>query len=286
MSGADVRSRPIVGAEGHGAAVAGPDVADGSPEPVGASPIEPTGKPRFRLGVLVPRDAVEAGEAGGDGLGVGAAGVTQPLGRLSVPIPTLYAAIGAVAALAIVSYVIGFQLGQADARAEALRNDVPPSDAGLVIDPTIGGLSGTADGAGLVAGGRVGSGEVAAIPPGAVVFGIRGVLEADPRTSGRNYLEVATLPLAGAREAVGVLGAGGLNAVAVRVGVERGGRGANNDTRFTVVVLDLGIPSEQFRRTTRERAALEQRVRDIGKRWSASGGPSDFSNPLWRKYER
>ncbi len=233
---------------------------------------------------------MDAGEAGGAGLGVGAAGVTQPLGRLSVPIPTLYAAIGAVAALAIVSYVIGFQLGQADARAEALRNDVPPSDAGLVIDPTIGALAGasggTADGSGSAGAGRSGAGEGVAIPPGAVVFGTRGVLETDPRTSGRNYLEVATLPLAGAREAVGVLGAGGLNAVAVRVGVERGGRGANNDTRFTVVVLDLGIPSEQFRRTTRERAALEQRVRDIGKRWSASGGPSDFSNPLWRKYER
>lgn len=112
----------------------------------------------------------------------------------------------------------------------------------------------------------------------------RGFLTADPRKVGLNYLQLANLDQRWAFKAVDYLTKGGLESFAVQSRVEKGPTAANNPARFEVFVLSGLAKDEYARKDLRER--VERQAERLGKAWQKSDrGVSDFSKPLWVKYD-
>lgn len=156
----------------------------------------------------------------------------------------------------------------------------PPggTDAGT---PSLAGGTGASGNLGSVAGGASGSSPSAgtAGTPATPTIG------ADPRQPGLNYLELCTLTYRDGLTAVEFLGKNGLRAglVPAQKAVDPAKAAANNGPHV-VFILD-GIPSDRFRASEKERAALIKRVEDIGRRFQREQrGASDFSRPAWRLF--
>jgi hypothetical protein len=115
------------------------------------------------------------------------------------------------------------------------------------------------------------------------VLGVGGAAIEDPRLGGNNYLELAVLSAAQAEEALAFLDGAGIRAIGVPV--DRGGSATNNPVRYRIVSLELAIPSGRFSALDAEKRRVEQRLRDLGRRWVSEGGWSDFRDPLWRRHD-
>lgn len=108
----------------------------------------------------------------------------------------------------------------------------------------------------------------------------------DPRQDGFNYLRLATLERAQAREGVDRLIAGGVDAFMVPLESSRSG--GNNTARPAsrfVVYLAQGFPGgREFSSSRRDREQLVSRAKRIGEAWAKDGGPTGFQEPFWDKY--
>ncbi len=108
----------------------------------------------------------------------------------------------------------------------------------------------------------------------------------DPRQDGYNYLRLATLEQAHAREGVDRLIAGGVDAfmVPLESNRSRGNNTARPASRF-IVYLSQGFPGgREFSSSRRDREQLVLRAKRIGAVWAKDGGPTGFQEPFWDKY--
>ncbi|MBL8763263.1 MAG: hypothetical protein JNM07_03215 [Phycisphaerae bacterium] len=111
------------------------------------------------------------------------------------------------------------------------------------------------------------------------------VTPAPTRQGGFNYLVAARLPESDARDAAEFLSANGLPAGAFPSKLESTRAASNNRPVWEVVVLE-GIAPGEFRQSDQKRASIEASVKRLGKRWNKEQrGPSDLSQPEWRKYQ-
>lgn len=188
----------------------------------------------------------------------------------------VYSAAGLMVVALTFFYAVGYRLGAAAERDRWRDEAARDAREALVDDPLVRGSENP--------------GQSSPVPrpvPGrsGAVITKDGVVADDPRIKGNNYLELATLPREQAEQAVRYLAQQDLDAIAVPAdGVDRGGRGRNTSDPHRVVAIELAVPSERFSALRRERERLESRVRQVGKAWAASGGASDFSDPLWRRH--
>jgi len=107
----------------------------------------------------------------------------------------------------------------------------------------------------------------------------------DPRTPGMNYLMLATLPTGHAADAISFMRANGVTIIGVPQ-LDSGGGSANNPSRYTLYSLGLAIPGNRWSAMSNQRAEHQQMIAELGKRWQREQqGGSDFSQPLWEKYE-
>lgn len=116
-------------------------------------------------------------------------------------------------------------------------------------------------------------------PETGTIISPRGLLSDDPRTPGVNYLALATLNEASAADAVQFLASKGLETIAVPISA--------GSTRYSLISLGLPVPGgRDYGRLAPERRAHERLVAQLGSEWLRQHrGASDFSQPLWSKYE-
>lgn len=189
--------------------------------------------------------------------------------RVAVPMATLYAAGAFVVVLVIVTFSVGFTLGRSEAGAAAVDDDSGSALLARDPDPRPAGGGRTTPPA------ADDTETPATADPERYLDG-GGSLANDPRVKGENYLELAVLSRRSAIAAMAALATDEIDSFAVREG---------RSEQYRLICLELGVPSESFSKTKSERAALERRVRAAGKAWKAAGGASDFSEPLWRRFD-
>lgn len=115
------------------------------------------------------------------------------------------------------------------------------------------------------------------------ILAASGPLPADPRLSGHNYLELATLTRPQAESAIAFLDRQRIAAIAVAI-VDSGRRDANNPVRYRLVSMNLAIQGADFRRRQADRENHEAQIKRLGTQWKNSGGASDFAQPLWKRH--
>lgn len=218
-------------------------------------------------------------------------------GRLTLSYAAIYGFVAAALALAVAAWSIGYRVGfGAGERSWAEQTepaDLPPvgplaipNDSNQALNPNRPGNSTRPNNTDRTDPSRS---ENQAQPPrtdaGATTAGIlspSGTLYADPRVSGSNYLELATLSRDQADAAIQFLSSRGIPAIAVPVDSRQGT--ANNPARYRLVSMKLGIPSEQYRDTGAQRRAHEEEVKRLGAEWQTNGGASNFAKPLWTRF--
>lgn len=228
---------------------------------------------------------------------------------VTVPMVWIYAGAGLLLILIIGGYGIGFRLGTGSAHETERRAAARDAQSVFVEDPLRsseqpGRRAGAGDGTGDLDVGRpgdrsgdrsgdrisdrTGSGTGSGTPPSRSI----GVLLADgrpgpdPRREGVNYLELVTLPRDQAIASVRYLSENGQEAIAVPVSeLDPGRRRSNTSDSFRVIALGLAVPGDRFRSSTDARKRFEDRLRRLGKAWADEGGVSDFSDPLWRRFD-
>lgn len=207
-------------------------------------------------------------------------------GELRVPMTRVYMAIAVVLLLVVAAWATGYRLGYGAGKDEMGRIVGAEPIAPPVRTPAESGESSagqevqrpTTD-----AGSRPAA-QTPRTPAGAWVLLPEGQRGVDPRTPGSNYLELATLPADQAADAMAFLGSRGVRVIGVPV--DSGTRDANNPARYTLVSLGLAVPGGQFRSMGEQRREHERRVASIGADWKRERqGGSDFSQPLWRRYD-
>ncbi|MCL4220268.1 MAG: hypothetical protein KJZ65_02745 [Phycisphaerales bacterium] len=212
-------------------------------------------------------------------------------GRLTLSYAAIYGFVAAALALAVaawsIGYRVGFGAGERSWAEQTQPTNLPPAgplaipnDSNQALNPVRPGNNTSTDPP---------RSENQAQPPrtdaAATTAGIlspSGTLYADPRVSGSNYLELATLSRDQADAAIQFLASRGVPAIAVPVDSRQGT--ANNPARYRLVSMKLGIPSEQYRDTGAQRRAHEEEVKRLGAEWQANGGASNFAKPLWTRF--
>jgi hypothetical protein len=206
-------------------------------------------------------------------------------GRIEIPLAGMYLGIACLLVLLIGGYALGYRAGTSAER-RAVRGLATRDAERFLIDDPLSPASETGPSApdqprtGQPAGGS------APVATGGEILTAEGLVRVDPRIVGQNYLELATLTRGQAEDAVRYLASRGERAIAVRVpGLDRGRTGRNTSDRYRVVALGLSVPGERFRSSAREREAFEQKITRLGRAWAEQGGASDFSSPLWRRFD-
>lgn len=217
------------------------------------------------------------------------AGVAKRLrpGVVAVPLTLLYGAGAGVLLLVVITWTIAYGRGAA-AKDREWQQTV--SDSQMAIGPDPLGVEPSGRNAGSQPrpsspdprtkapsdGGLLGGGRLA-------ILSSAGVLASDPRQPGRNYLQLATLDREQAQRAIDYLAAGGVEAIGVPVVDPRTGT-ANNPARYAVFAT-VGITGEEYKNRRPVMTELEAKVARIGERYRREAkGPTDFSRPLWAKY--
>lgn len=103
----------------------------------------------------------------------------------------------------------------------------------------------------------------------------------DPRQAGLNYLHLVTLGKDDAAAAVTFLAENGVQATAA---IDPSSSRSNNRARYKVFAL-VGITGAQYKNDDPVKRLHEQKIREIGARWLSQGGASNFSQPLWTKFQ-
>jgi len=107
----------------------------------------------------------------------------------------------------------------------------------------------------------------------------------DPRTSGMNYLVLATLPTEQAADAISFMNSNGLTIIGVPQ-LDSRGSSANNPSRYTLYSLGLAIPGNRWSAMSNQRLEHQRMVANLGAQWQRERrGGSDFSQTNWEKYE-
>lgn len=107
----------------------------------------------------------------------------------------------------------------------------------------------------------------------------------DPRTSGMNYLVLATLPTEQAADAIAFMDSNGLTIIGVPQ-LDSRGSSANNPSRYTLYSLGLAIPGNRWSAMSSQRLEHQQMIASLGAEWQRERrGGSDFSQTNWEKYE-
>ena len=134
-----------------------------------------------------------------------------------------------------------------------------------------------------------GVGEPPSVPakPAQAVMTAQGYKDLDPRVSGHNYLQLATLPAEQAADAVIYMNQHGLPIIGVPV-VDSGVRAGNNPSRYTLYSIGLAVPGgAEFRAMSSERNEHVRAIAQLGAQWQRERrGGSDFgeSKTQWVKY--
>lgn len=218
-------------------------------------------------------------------------------GRLTLSYAAIYGFVAAALALIVATWSIGYRVGFGAGERSWAQQDNPtglppagplaiPNDSGQALNPNRPAIPARPNNSERPAQPRS---ENQAQPPrtdaAATTAGIlspSGTLYADPRVSGSNYLELATLSRDQADAAIQFLNSRGVPAIAVPVDSRAGA--ANNPARYRLVSMKLGIPGEQYRDTGAQRRAHEDEVRRLGAEWQSNGGASNFAKPLWTRF--
>lgn len=220
-------------------------------------------------------------------------GVQGGSGRIEVPVPWLYLGVASLLVLLIAGYAVGYRTGVAAERKTVQSLATRDVERMLIDDPL---ATGSEMGPSVTPQPRttqarpspspVGTTTGSAGAAGGEILTAEGMVRTDPRIVGHNYLELATLTRGQAEDAVRYLASRGERAIAVRVpGLDRGRTGRNTSDRYRVVALGVSVPGDRFRSSAREREAFEQKITRLGKSWAEQGGASDFSSPLWRRFD-
>lgn len=238
-------------------------------------------------------------------------------GRVSIPVPTLYAAIALAVALGVALYATGYATGHrsATARAETewrSRTTPPepqPIEPGLVgsqpgagvREPGPPGSSGSRGTEERTSGRTPGRGDSAARPPSGSTggqqtrsdgstadpfapLGPNGPLAEDPRQPDNNYLAIASnIERQEALDALRFLDDAGVRAVALPL-LDSSGRPTNNPPRYKLVATQLAVPSPRYRAMQAERARLQERLAQLTPAYRDAGGLVAFDQTVWEKY--
>lgn len=211
---------------------------------------------------------------------------------LRVPTVLAYVIVCGVVALLLSTWFTAYKLGNKagkDQMAEFVRSDAPK-----VIEP--GGNAGPAsvvpkpvtnpqpqpqpsNQAGMAPVLTLDQLTAVAKPGGAMTA--RGWLPSDPRESGKNYLELATLQRDDAAKAVIYLTSSGQDAFAVPL--DQKANPANNRSLRYRLIAWPGLTAEEYAGGRGDQAGrIQNAVSRLGKQW---GGPSDFRMPQWVKFK-
>lgn len=121
---------------------------------------------------------------------------------------------------------------------------------------------------------------IAVAKPGGAMTA-RGWLPSDPRESGKNYLELATLQRDDAAKAVIYLTSSGQDAFAVPLD-QKANPANNRSLRFRLIAWP-GLTADEYAGGRGDQASrIQNAVSRLGKQW---GGPSDFRMPQWVKFK-
>lgn len=134
-----------------------------------------------------------------------------------------------------------------------------------------------------------GVGEPPRVPakPAQAVMTAQGYKDLDPRVSGHNYLQLATLSTEQAADAVIYMTENGMPIIGVPV-VDSGVRAGNNPSRYTLYSIGLAVPGgSEFRAMQSQRTEHVRAIARLGAQWQRERrGGSDFgeSKTQWVKY--
>ncbi len=217
--------------------------------------------------------------------------VPQGEGVVQLTMSRVYLLVALVFLSWVLVWVGAYKLGLGDGRSEMEGLIDTPS---VVLPPVEGEYGGVRGGVGDVVEEvdvvvDEGVFEPPRVPAQAVeaVMSAQGYLELDPRVSGNNYLQLATLPAEQAADAVLYMNDHGISIIGVPV-VDSGVRAGNNPSRYTLYSLGLAVPGgAQFRAMESQRNEHKRMIARLGGQWQRERrGGSDFgeSKTQWVKY--
>lgn len=231
----------------------------------------------------------ELGSLGSDGALVGSKTRTA----LVLSRPQALIGVGCLIGLIVLVWTLAYGSGARSKEAEwqrLMQRDQRIGPDPLVGDGSQGGRGDVREprteprppGTGGLTGGGGGGGGLLGAGTGGFILSAGGVLPKDPRQPGQNYLRLATLPRADAQAAIEYLAAGGVESIGVPV--DPGTASANNPTRYAVFAM-VGITGEEYKNRRPVMTDIEAKVARIGERYRREAkGPTDFSKPLWTKF--
>lgn len=206
-------------------------------------------------------------------------------GRVTIPVTWLYGSAAGLIVVLLVAYGIGYRVGAGAERAAVQGLVSQDAQRMLIEDPLADQPAARDTRAGETPPRPAQTSTTAPSTRTGQILTPLGPSETDPRLSGHNYLELATLPREQAEEAVRYLASRGVESIAVPAsGLDRGRAGRNTSDRFRVIVVEMAVPGDRFSSSASQRAALERRMAQLGKAWAEQGGASDFASPLWRRH--
>lgn len=207
---------------------------------------------------------------------------TQGEGGVVLSMSRVYLLIALAAVVMVLVWAFAYKTGVSDGKREM---ETLISDKPLVLPPNEvvdQGSSGSA-----VDDSDVGEPPRVPARPAQAVMTAQGYTEADPRVSGNNYLQLATLPTEQAADAVLFMNDNGMPIIGVPV-VDSSVRAGNNPSRYTLYSIGLAVPGgSQFGAMESQRIEHKRAIARLGERWQRERrGGSDFgeSKTQWVKY--
>jgi hypothetical protein len=198
--------------------------------------------------------------------------------RFTIPVSTLFMALGGAIAAVVLVWVVGYRLGWEGGEGKAIRDlrgsGVPPAvkdplNDPIPVNPAILGSPSPPPA----------SGNPRTDPPRQPP---KSQTSADPRQPGLNYLRLALLGRQDAQRAVDFLAANGLPAFFVPVDPP-GGTG-KNPTQF-IVYAAHGVTRDELKGRVQAVREVDDAARLLGARWKKEQRSStDFADRYWDKY--
>jgi hypothetical protein len=211
----------------------------------------------------------------------------QGEGGIVLSMPRVYLLIALGAVVMVLVWAIAYKAGVADGKRE--METLIPNDQ-LVLPPT--GILENQSSSRVSTEGAVDDSNVGEPPrvparPAQALMTAQGYTEADPRVSGNNYLQLATLSTEQAADAVLFMNDNGISIIGVPV-VDSSVRAGNNPSRYTLYSIGLAVPGgSQFGAMESQRREHKRAIANLGERWQRERrGGSDFaeSKTQWVKY--
>ncbi|MFK7760410.1 MAG: hypothetical protein AB8C13_10765 [Phycisphaerales bacterium] len=221
-------------------------------------------------------------------------------GGVVLSMPRVYMLIAIIAILLVLvwagAYKAGFGDGKREMESLIPENSLvmPPNTGGEAVNnpesqPVESGLNASSINSSTnpVPSERVGQPPRVPARSATTVMTAQGFTEQDPRQTGYNYLQLATLSTEQAANAVVFMNENGIQIIGVPV-VDSGVRAGNNPSRYTLYSLGLAVPGGgEFRAMQSQRTAHTREIARLGTQWQRERrGGSDFaeSKTQWVKY--